>query len=175
MSALELSGDILLDTDVIIHFFKGGSIRLINQIYPDRVAVTDVVQREVKYQASVDLNQLIQTGEIRLIPFPVDFQVLQEFAALGSNGFRGEGENSCMAIAKFHPSKIIASSNLRDISPYCSDHGIKFITTMDILLDGWISGVMSERQCDQFIRRVRASNSKLPDISIRSYRLQKGM
>lgn len=67
-----------------------------------------------------------------------------------------------MAVAR-HTNDYIASSNLRDIKHYCQLHGIVYLTTMDILLQTYKSGIMDEAACDDFIKEVKDKKSRLID------------
>ena len=72
----------------------------------------------------------------------------------------GDGEAACLALAK-HTKDYIASSNLKDIREYCKHFGIVYLTTMDILLEAYQKGIMTEVQCNTFIQEVKSKDSKL--------------
>ena len=95
-----------------------------------------------------------------VIPFPKEKEILIEYARLKSS--MGDGEAACMAVAK-HTKDYIASSNLKDIKAYCDYFGIVYLTTMDILLEAYQKGIMSEAQCNAFIKEVKSKDSKLID------------
>lgn len=78
-------------------------------------------------------------------------------------------ESACLAYCRHHP-HIIASSNLSDIRDYCDQHQVAYLTTMDVLCIALHRKVLTERECDDFIQKVRASNSKLPNMGIAEYR-----
>ncbi|WP_316765876.1 hypothetical protein [Pedobacter frigiditerrae] len=65
----------------------------------------------------------------------------------------GDGESACMAVAK-HQNKFIASSNLKDISKFSQTHGITYLTTMYILEQAYLDGILSQTACNQFITDV---------------------
>lgn len=44
----------------------------------------------------------------------------------------GDGERACMSMARFGQ-EVIASSNFRDVAPYCDENGIEYIGTLDVL------------------------------------------
>lgn len=67
-----------------------------------------------------------------------------------------------MAVAK-HTKDYIASSNLKDIKEYCNHYGIVYLTTMDILLEAYQKKILTEAECDIFIREVKTKDSKLID------------
>lgn len=162
---------ILVDADVIIHFFKASEIlRLIN-IFPNRLRILDVVYDELttkkaSYKKEID-NLLNMCKSIKVIPFPSDGAILREYSYLLNTG-KGEGECACMALAK-HSGVAIASSNIKDIATYCQMHQIEYYTTMDLLYEGYRKGIMTELECDYFISAVRGNGSKLPCNKMSEY------
>lgn len=151
---------ILLDCDVIIHFTKAGHQLLLPKIFPNRFVILDKVKDELnkRKKSIVALDNFIEWSKIEVLPFPVDKAILIEYARLKAT--MGDGEAACMAVAK-HTKDYIASSNLKDIKSYCDYFGIVYLTTMDILLEAYYKGVLSEKECDAFIQEVKAKDSKL--------------
>ncbi|MHA8066276.1 hypothetical protein V7S76_06290 [Aquirufa sp. ROCK2-A2] len=153
---------ILLDCDVIIHFTKAGQQLLLPKIFPKRLVILDKVKAELdkRKKSIVALENFIEWSKIPVIPFPKEKEIHIEYARLTSR--MGDGEAACMAMAK-HTKDFIASSNLKDIKTYCDLNGITYLTTMDILLEAFQKGIMSEAQCDAFISEVKSKDSKLID------------
>lgn len=89
---------------------------------------------------------------------PRNIEIIKEYSILKKT--LGDGEAACMAVAR-HTNDYIASSNLRDIEQYCQLHGIIYLTTMDILLQAYTSGIMDEAECDGFIKEVKDKKSRL--------------
>jgi len=108
----------------------------------------------------VALNNFIEWSKIDVIAFPNDIAVVKEYSILKQN--MGDGEAACMAVAK-HTKDYIASSNLKDIKSYCDRNGIVYLTTMDILLEAYHNKILSETECDAFIKEVKEKDSKLID------------
>jgi predicted nucleic acid-binding protein len=153
---------ILLDCDVVIHFTKAGHQLLLPKIFPNRFVILDKVKEELdqRKKSLVALNNFIEWSKIEVIPFPKDKAIMIEYARLKYN--MGPGEAACMAVAK-HTKDYIASSNLKDIKEYCDHFGIVYLTTMDILLEAYHKGILSEKECNTFIQEVKAKDSKLID------------
>jgi len=151
---------ILLDCDVIIHFIKAGKQLLLPKIFPNRFVILDKVKAELdkRKKSIVALNNFIEWSRIEVIPFPNEINILKEYALLRS--LMGDGEAACMAMAK-HTKDYIASSNLKDIKSYCDRHGIVYLTTMDILLEAYHNNILSETECNAFIKEVKEKDSKL--------------
>ena len=151
---------ILLDCDVIIHFIKAGKQLLLAKIFPERFVILDRVKAELdKHKSSqTSISNFIEWSKIPVIPMPNSIEIIKEYILLKKT--LGDGEAACMAVAK-HTKDYIASSNLRDIGQYCQQHGIVYLTTMDILLQAYTSGIMDEAECDGFIKEVKDKKSKL--------------
>jgi len=67
------------------------------------------------------------------------------------------------------PIDVIASSNIKDITEYCSQNGITWITTMDFLWKALTSKLLTEEECNEFIKRVIEGSSKLPVKNIKEF------
>jgi predicted nucleic acid-binding protein len=151
---------ILLDCDVIIHFIKAGKQLLLPKIYPGRFVILDKIVDELMARPSnrIPVGNFIAYTKIEVIAMPKSFEIIKEYALLKKT--KGSGEAACMAVAR-HTKDYIASSNLKDIRIYCEQHDIVYLTTMDILLEAYQLGIMSEVECDTFIQEVKAKDSIL--------------
>lgn len=151
---------ILLDCDVIIHFIKAGKQLLLPKIFPQQFVILDKVKAELdKYKSSrTSTDNFIVWSKIPIIQMPRSLPIIKEYSLLKKT--LGDGEAACMAVAR-HTNDYIASSNLKDIKQYCELHGIVYMTTMDILLQAYTSGIMNETECDAFIKEVKDKKSKL--------------
>jgi predicted nucleic acid-binding protein len=159
---------ILLDADVVIHFIKGGYQMKLVSIFPGRLVMLDKVKQELMKRKSeaLGIENFLNWSKIPVESIPSNKDIIREYARLIK--FRGAGESACMAVARFRKN-YIASSNLKDIRQYCLDHGIKYYSTMDILEEAIVKGVMSEADCNQFITEVLAKKSKLPVQNMQEY------
>jgi len=136
---------ILLDADVIIHFYKAERLSVLQELYKGRLLIRVIDE----------------------YPFPSrDAQILQEYATLSKT--KGKGESACMAVCRYQ-NNILASSNLKDIKPYCEQFGIAYLTTMDILAIAHKKDLMSLKECDDAIRVILAKQSKLPYNNLHDY------
>lgn len=162
MKMVKKSNDpkILLDCDVIIHFIKAGKQLLLPKIFPERFVILDKVKAELDKHKSnkTSIDNFIAWSKIPIIQMPRDITIIKEYSLLKKT--LGDGEAACMAVAR-HTNDYIASSNLKDIKQYCELHGIVYMTTMDILLQAYTSGIMDETECDGFIKEVKDKKSRL--------------
>lgn len=153
---------ILLDADVVIHFGKGSQIFLLPKIFPDNEKlILDKVLSELEVLPSTRqfAANIINFKIARKIDFGVDQQVKIEYARLIRKF--DKGESACMAYCKFH-NNILASSNIKDVKIYCQVNNIKLLSTMDLLLEAYNSGLLSEAECDFFIYNAKTKGSILP-------------
>ena len=74
----------------------------------------------------------------------------------------GYGDGAFLSVAK-HTKDYIASGNLKDIREYCNHFGIVYLTTMDILLEAYLKGILPDDACNAFIKEVKSKDSKLID------------
>jgi len=167
MKLIEKNKKIILDADVIIHFFKAGHLGLLTQIYPNKLyIVKDVFTEVFKGELRNQIENSIRMKLIEELDFSKDIKVLSEYAKLKK--LYGPGESACMAFCKFN-NDVLASSNLKDIKQYCEENKIQYLTTLDFLNAAYKKGLLNEADCDYFIYNVISKGSKLPVTSIREY------
>ena len=101
----------------------------------------------MRFLKNISLETFAPTGEMLL-----------EYAKL-SDSF-GDGESACMAYCKFSHD-VVGSSNIKDIEEYCNNNGITYISTVDFLYYAYRRKVMTAKQCNEFIQKVRTSSPKV--------------
>lgn len=152
---------ILLDCDVISHFIANNVLDKLPEILmPHQCLVLDYVYSEVAARPMrlAYLEAMIKSGKIQKMSFPEDTAINQEFARIKKlYPLIGDGERACMAVARFFED-IIASSNFRDVAPYCKEHDIRYLGTLDILSVASEREIFNEQQCDQFIQTALTYN-----------------
>lgn len=159
---------IILDADVIIHFSKGGCLSLLPTIVSGYdYIVLDTVYNEIKGPIRQQLdNQVQHLKNITILPFNPVGDALREYASLSSRF--GRGESAGMVYCRFN-NDVLASSNLKDISDYCAQHGITYLTTFDFLFFAIRYKKMTHAEAQQFVEDVRSKGSKLPGIPIEEF------
>ena len=163
---------IVLDADVIIHFSEGGCLQLLPKVLPNcSFVVLSVVRNELRSDTKNELDNHIHfLKNISLIEYNPIGEERREFARLmSSSGLcLGKGESACMTYARFRHN-VVGSSNLRDIRDYCSEFGIAYLTTRDFLYYAFKAGLMTKEEIGEFVRKVRAAGSILPEMDIETY------
>ena len=158
---------IVVDSDVLIHFAKGGVLSLLPGIFPEyQYVILKNVYDEVRTLHTQLDNQIHFLKNIVLEEFAPTGEMLLEYANL-RNTF-GDGESACMAYCKFNHD-VVGSSNLKDIKEYCNAHNITYVTTLDFLYYAFKRDILTADECNMFIQNVRIHGSKLPDITIEEY------
>jgi predicted nucleic acid-binding protein len=159
---------ILIDTDVIIHFSKANQLDKIYKIFPYKIVILNKVLNEIlNTSLQKKIKQLIKDDKIEKMDFPSDIKIIEEFAQLKSEGL-GSGESACMSVARYNDN-IIASSNFKDVRPYCERYNIDFYGTMDFLENAYIQKILSLNECENFVRDVVSKGSILPFNSFKKY------
>jgi hypothetical protein len=155
---------ILVDADVISHFIAAGElVELPNILKPHTVTILDNVYQEVTRIKSrkTYLDNLVHfLKTIKVIPFPIkNMDIKREYALIKKNNpLIGDGERACMAVAKYEKD-VIASSNFRDIIPYCEANKILYLGTLDILAIALQKQIFDVARCDKFIAITRKINT----------------
>lgn len=160
--------EIVIDADVLIHFSKGGCMSLLPKIFPEySYVILSVVYDEVKPPIRTQLdNTMTLLGEMTVRDFLPKGEMKREYAMLKTKF--GRGESACMAYCKF-TNNVIGSSNLKDISDYCEQNGVTYLTTIDFLYYAIRRGLMSVDEAQQFVVEVVAKGSKLPFVDFSTY------
>jgi hypothetical protein len=152
---------ILLDCDVISHFIANNALDDLPRILaPHQCTVLSYVYAEVAARPMrlAFLDSLIQEGQIHQMNFPEDLEINKEFAKIKSkHPLIGNGERACMAVARYQKN-VVASSNFRDVAPYCNTNNILYLGTLDILSIAAQKGIYEESQCDAFIQNALKYN-----------------
>jgi predicted nucleic acid-binding protein len=157
---------IVIDADVIIHFYKADYLSILHKIFPSyEYVILSIVLDEEIYGKTSDIikNHILLLKKINIEQWSPSGEMLREYALLLKT--YGKGESACMAYCKFNHD-IVASSNLKDIKNYCETNGITYLTTMDFLYEAFRKNILTENECNLFISSVIEKGSKLPNIKI---------
>jgi hypothetical protein len=158
---------IIIDADIIIHFIKGDRLGLLCSVLENKLYIFKEVFDEVfRGQNRIQIENMIKFKQLQELSIKTDMNVFREFAKLKK--IYGPGESACMAYCRFN-NDVLASSNLKDIKAYCTQHEIQYLTTMDFIYIAFLKGKMNTIECDSFISKVLTKGSKLPCKSMQEY------
>jgi len=163
---------ILIDADVMIHLFKADKISILNMLFPSRLIMLDIVLNELRSNRTINasLTSIFLFSGIQEVIFPTSSNkaLLFEFIQLKKQ-IGGAGESATLLYCK-HNSHIIASSNTRDIVPYCTANGMSYLTTLDILAIAINKGLMTVIEANACITKItHDNNSHLCCTSIQNH------
>lgn len=163
---------IVLDADVIIHFAKGGKLDMLPKILPEyQFMVLDVVKKELPLLIMSVLQKAIsQDKTVVEEVFGKTAGEAKEYARLISkDGLAlGRGESACMVYCLYHHD-VVGSSNTKDVTAYCEEKGIIYLTTCDFLYYAIQRGLMTKAEADAFILGVRSMGSFPPVVDFDTY------
>lgn len=163
---------IVLDADVIVHFAKGGKLDMLPRILPEyQFMVLDVVKKEIPVLVLSVLQKCIsQEKTIVEEVFGKTPGEIREFARLiAKEGMAlGRGESACMVYCLYHHD-VVGSSNTKDVTAYCEENGITYLTTCDFLYYAIKRGLMTKEEAEVFICEVRRMGSFPPIVDFDRY------
>lgn len=159
---------IVLDADVIFHFYKGECLTLLPKIFPTyQYIVLSHVYKEIKGDVKNQLdNQVHFLKDIQIIDFVPQGDMLREYAQLIKD--RGKGESACMVYCKYNHD-VLGSSNLKDITDYCQANDIVYLTTIEFLYFAIKRNLMSIDEAHAFVRQVQVNDSHLPTVDFNTF------
>lgn len=156
---------ILLDGDIASHFITGGYYEALPYIFPFEMkmlrSVYNILVRTSTKKAAI--QYLVHKNLIQIIDFPEnDEPIYKEFLRL-SSGLRTEGENACMAIARFSKN-VIGSSNLVYVLNYFKSYSVPFLTTRDFLNCAIDNGTLTLEDEANFHTNNKAAGIRIPSV-----------
>jgi hypothetical protein len=119
----------------------------------------DVVLDELNGNRTIrdNLYNILTFSGIKELVFPTTSnpKLFQEFISL-KKVIQGDGERACLVYCKHH-SEIIASSNTKDIKPYCEENNMAYLTTLDIFCIAIAKSLLTDIEVNQFIKKITAN------------------
>ena len=151
---------ILIDADVLIHFFKVEKVSLLNELFPKRLRMLDIVLNELRNNRTIrnNIDSIFMFSGIKEIPLPTTSnpELLREYISL-SKTIKGNGERATLLYCKYYK-QIIASSNTKDIIPFSKEHSIAYLTTLDIFAIAIKREKMTPEEVNSCILKITKNN-----------------
>jgi len=88
--------NILIDSDVVIHFVKGEKVSTLIELFPARMMMLDRVEEELRKNKTLNviLENMVRLKALFIVSFPSkDLNVFKEYAQLITT--KGKGESAC--------------------------------------------------------------------------------
>lgn len=160
---IKIDKKIILDSDVLIHFFKADKISFLTRSFKNEFCILPQVREELCNNEKLiyQIDFLVKVGEIKELDFGSNIQMAYEYAKLIQDRKLGSGESACMLYCKYNKD-IVGSSNLKDVHDFCELHKITYLTTMDFLYQLYKKEILTRVQCNSFVKTVKQKKSKLP-------------
>jgi predicted nucleic acid-binding protein len=164
-----LTDSLFFDNDCLSAFLWVGNENLLVKLYPGRVFIPKQVYDELSAPGVAHLkakvDSLLNGNQVSLAEIEVGTDIYALYYKLAvepdaGHLIIGKGEASCIALAKYN-NGILASNNLRDISSYISEFGLKHMTTGDILVEALNKGYITETQGNTLWASMLSKRRKL--------------
>lgn len=168
---------LFFDSDCISAFLWVNEQNLLNLLYPGMVVIPKPAYDELSYPTTPHLKQridyLLNNGQASLATINVGsetYALYQKLTTSPDEGHKviGPGEAASIALAKTN-NGIVASNNLKDISSYISEFGLRHITTGDILIEALNKGYITEDDGNAIWVSMLAKRRKLGASSFSEY------
>lgn len=172
-----LTDIIFFDTDCISAFLWVDKESIIEELYSGRIVIPRSVYSELSNPRvswmKEKIDNMIDSGSVRIEDIYVgsdEFELYQQLTSVNNPIERAVGrrEAAALCLAKKYDA-IIASNNLRDISFYVEEYNLTHITTGDILVTAYNSGLIDEDKGNEIWGRMLAKRRKVGADSFSEY------
>jgi predicted nucleic acid-binding protein len=175
MAKKSMTDQIFFDTDCLSAFLWVGKENILVQLYKNRIAVPQQVYDEIvkvphlKRKTDVLITSKdIMTSRIILGTPEADLYIKLTTNPGIDNKIIGKGEASAISLAKYYDG-ILASNNMRDISPYIELYKLRHITTGNIMVEALNKGLILEGEGNVIWADMIHRQRKLPTLSFSDF------
>lgn len=172
-----MTDSLFFDSDCISAFLWVGNESLLVKLYPGKIAIPKAVYDELSYPGIAHLkarvDALLSAGQAQIMTIDSGTEAYNLYYRLTvkpepGHIIIGKGEASSIVLAKQNDG-IVASNNLKDITSYVAEMGLKHITTGDILLAALEKGYITEVQGNTIWSAMLSKRRKLGASSFTAY------
>ena len=172
-----MTDPLFFDTDCLSAFLWINNQSLLAQLYPGRIVIPSEVYAELSrpsiphlkmrvdsmIRSNVAQIESIQTGS-------AEYTLYRKLVSKPDPGHMsiGKGEAAAIALAK-EQGGVLASNNLKDISVYVFEYGLRHKTTGDILKEALDKGLITEDEGNQLWQDMINKRRKLGYSSFSDY------
>lgn len=163
------------DTDCLSAFLWVRGESILAQLYAGRIVLPAQVYDELKKVPHLlaRADALKNNGDLVVESMTVDSAEYHDYVqmiTMPEAGMRviGRGEAAGIAMVK-ERGGVLASNNLRDISPYVTKYGLEHITTGDILIEAMNSGIITEAEGNVIWTNMLQKRRMLPTATFSEY------
>lgn len=160
---------LFFDTDCLSAFLWVNNQSLLAQLYPGRIVIPKEVYNELSNPAVPHLKKrvdsMLASGDARIESIQtesIEYLLYRKMTESPDEGHLiiGRGEASAIALAKERDG-ILASNNLKDISAYVAEFGLRHVTTGDILKEALLNELITEEEGNQLWQEMLKKKRKL--------------
>lgn len=168
---------LFFDTDCLSAFLWVNEESILPKLYPGKIVIPQKVYEEISnpkithLKARVDM--LVSQGLVTIQPLLIDsdeYELYTQFTHHPESGFKiiGEGEAASLAMAA-SSNGVVASNNLKDIMQYIKKLNLKHLTTGDILIEAYNSGLITKIDGENIWKQMISKRRKLGANSFEEY------
>ena len=172
-----MTDSIYFDNDCMSAFLWVKEERILTSLYSGRIQIPQQVYNELSYRGTPQLrtraDALIQNGVAEIQPILTDTYAFTLYSKMTSypnvgHSIIGKGEAAAIALAST-TNGIVASNNLKDVSQYVSELGLRHITTGDILKKALEASLITENVGNTIWSAMLAKGRKIGAASFSGY------
>lgn len=163
------------DTDCISAFLWIKNESILSKLYPGKIILPKPVYDEIgKIPHLIKrIEQMKDAGDLTVQSIAVGTDEYIEYCKLAVSPPDGEkiigkGEAAAIVLTKSNDG-ILASNNLRDISHYVAEYGLRHTTTADILVEALNRGIINESDGNTIWANMLAKRRMLPVPTFSDY------
>lgn len=177
-----LTDSLFFDTDCLSAFLWVKNENLLIKLYPGKVIIPKQVYDELSAPGIAHLKSridaLLTSGQVSIANIEVGTEAYDLYFDLtvsptSGHIIIGKGEAASIALAKTNDG-IVASNNLRDISSYINEFGLKHMTTGDIMIEALDKGYITKAQGNALWASMLNKRRKLGAKTFSDYLKSKG-
>lgn len=169
---MSLTEPLFFDNDCLSAFLWVDYESILVKLYPGRILIPIQVYKELSDPGlnlvkglKAQVNALVKRGQASIVKINVGTPMYDLFFKLTQDPDPGhksidDGEAAAIALAK-EQGGILASNNLKDISNYVREFGLKHVTTGAIMKEAMAAGLIDEVQGNVIWQKMLARRRKL--------------
>lgn len=163
-----MTDSLIFDNDCLSAFLWVKNENLLIKLYPGQVVIPKQVYNELSHPGVSHLkarvDSLLADKQVSVVDIFVGTEAYDLYYKLTvepdtGHLIIGKGEASCIALAKYNDG-IVASNNLKDITSYIKEFGLKYMTTGDILTEAYNYGYITEAEGNKLWSAMLSKNRK---------------
>ncbi len=160
---------LFFDTDCLSAFLWVNKTSILARLYPGRIIIPAQVYEELSSPSirhlKARVDTLIANGDAvieRIMSGTEEYKLYRKLVSDPDPGhvIIGFGEAAAIVLAKAQGG-ILASNNLKDVSAYVAEFGLRHKTTGDILKEALEHGLITESVGNQLWQNMRSKRRKL--------------